>query len=142
MSIPAGRRVRRGGWIPLLLALAVAPPAWAQQQGQVRGTAAESETGQPLAGAAVMVEGSNLRTVTDAAGRFVLAPVREGSHTIVLTYLGRQTQRQTVSVPADGVANVVFSVPVQAITLDGVTVLGMRARSQAAANNQQMNAPN
>jgi TonB-dependent receptor len=125
-----------------LLCLLSVLPARAQQPGQVSGTATEAETGQPLAGAAVTLAGTRLRAVTDASGRFVIAPVPAGSHAVVLTYLGRQAQRRTVTVEAGGAAVVTFAVPAQAITLDGVTVLGMRARTQARALNQQMNAPN
>lgn len=138
----AAQRIPRCGWIALLLCLFLPLAAAAQQPGRIEGRATEAETGQPLAGAAVAVEGTSIRAVTDAVGRFVLAPVPAGMHAVELTYLGRQTQRLPVTVAAGGTANVELSVPARAITLEGVTVLGMRARTQARALNQQMNAPN
>ncbi|HEU0055228.1 MAG TPA: TonB-dependent receptor plug domain-containing protein, partial [Longimicrobium sp.] len=142
MSIPPGRSVLRSGCIALLLSLCTLLPAYAQQTGRVEGQATEAETGHPLAGAAVAVEGTPLRAVTDAAGRFTLAPVPAGSHTVVVTYLGRETLRREVAVQPSAAASLTFAVPVRAVSLDAVTALGMRARSQARALNQQMNAPN
>lgn len=142
MSTSARRRVFRSGWIALLLSMLLPAAASAQDAGRVDGRATEAETGQPLAGALVVLEDVSIRAVTDAAGRFSLAPVAPGTHTVVVSYLGRQTQRHTVTVRAGEAASVAVAVPVQAITLEGVTVLGMRARTQARALNQQMNAPN
>lgn len=142
MSTSAGRRVLRNGWTALLLILLSPLAAAAQQAGRVDGRATEAESGQPLVGAIVTMEDASARAVTDASGRFSLAPVAPGAHTVIVSYLGRQTQRQPVTVHAGEAASVTVAVPVQAIALEGVTVLGMRARTQARALNQQMNAPN
>lgn len=141
MSTPAARRFR-SGWIAFLLCLLLPPSASAQQSGRVDGRATEAETGQPLPGAMVTLENGGTRAVTDADGRFSLAPVAAGSHTVVVSYLGRQQRRQTVNVQRGAAARVDVALPVQAVALEGVTVLGMRARTQARALNQQMNAPN
>ncbi|HST62574.1 MAG TPA: alpha-2-macroglobulin family protein, partial [Longimicrobium sp.] len=50
--------------------------------GAVRGVVVDARTRQPLAGALVSVEGTALRTVTDASGRFRLAGVPRGRRTL------------------------------------------------------------
>ncbi len=120
----------------------VSTPLQAQQFGLVNGRAVLEESKQPLVGASVTIEGTALSTTTDASGRFTLARVPAGARTIVLTYIGRETQKQSVEVQAGGSATVSFEAPVAAIALEGLTVLGLRARTQAEALSRQKNAAN
>ncbi|MGH7460804.1 MAG: TonB-dependent receptor plug domain-containing protein, partial [Longimicrobiales bacterium] len=101
-----------------------------------------AESGRPLRGALIEVPGTLLRTTVDAEGRFQLPRVPAGSHSITLRYLGRETQTQNVTVQSNASTSVTFDVPVAAIALEGLTVLGARAQVQAEALNRQKNAPN
>ena len=100
------------------------------------------ESGNLPIGAAATIEGTALSTTTDATGRFVFARVPSGARTIVLSYIGRETQKQTVDVQSGASATVMFEAPVAAIALEGLAVLGLRARTQAEALSRQKNAPN
>lgn len=140
---------RTGGWtcgmavVAVVLALgASVAPAAGQEFGRVTGRAIEAESGQPLEGASVVVRGTSRMAVTDGAGRFLLLQVPVGTHTIELTYIGRETQTQQITVRAGEAANIQFSVPVAAVTLEAVTALGARAMVQAEALNRQKTAPN
>jgi len=93
--------------------------------------------GLPLSGASVVVEGSKRGTVTDAAGNFSLA-VPPGNHTIVISYVGFQTQRITVDVPAGGLRDLSYNLQ-NAGDLNRIVVVG--SRSTAVRSNTQTVAP-
>ena len=135
----------RSSWGVVLGLSAALGMGWAEAavaQGRVTGTAVAAESGRPLQGALIEVPGTLLRTTVDAEGRFQLPRVPAGTHSIVLRYLGRETQTQSVTVQANASTSVTFEVPVAAIALEGLTVLGARATVQAEALNRQKNAPN
>jgi TonB-dependent receptor len=114
----------------------------AQDAGRVIGRAVVAESGDPLAGARVSVEGTSLSTSTDEAGRYTLPRVPAGSRRIALVFIGRAPQAREITVPAGRSVTVDFSVRLVAVTMERITVLGSRAASQAEALNRQKNAPN
>ena len=67
------------------MALVAAAPAWAQ--GPVSGTLADAQTGQPLPGATILLDGAALGNTT-AAGTFSLASVPAGAHELRITFVG------------------------------------------------------
>lgn len=134
--------MRPGTYALCALLMVNAAPLSAQQTGRVAGSAVEAETGRALAGASVMVDGTSISVTTDPRGRFVLPRVPAGQLTLVLTYIGREPQRRDITVRAAETTAVDFSVPVAAIALEGLTVLGIRANTQAEALSRQKNATN
>jgi TonB family protein len=57
------------------------------------GTVLDSETNQPLAGASVIVDGSNAGSVTDANGNFSLSGIQSTQPLIVISYIGYETSQ-------------------------------------------------
>jgi alpha-2-macroglobulin len=66
--------------------------------GDVRGVVVNAQTRQPVTGALVAVEGTAVRTVTDASGRFRLLGVPRGRRTIHVARIGFATAQQVVEV--------------------------------------------
>ncbi|RMD68227.1 MAG: SusC/RagA family TonB-linked outer membrane protein [Bacteroidetes bacterium] len=100
----------------LLLALSLGNFALAQRT--VRGTVTDAETGEPLIGANVLVEGTSTGTITDLDGTFSLE-VPEGATALEISYTGYQTARVGL-----GASNV-YDVALQPGTaLDEVVVVG------------------
>ena len=66
--------------LPLLLAL-VAAPLWGQEtdRARVTGRDAVAETGMPVAGALVTLEGAPYRTLTDSTGVYRFVDVSPGT---------------------------------------------------------------
>ncbi len=54
----------------------------AEDQGLVSGQVLDQESGAPVAGAAIIIEGTNIATVTGADGRYSLGPVSAGKYTL------------------------------------------------------------
>ncbi len=77
----------------VLLLFSVAATA---QTAMIKGTVKDAG-GKPLNGASVSVEGRTGGTVTDASGTYTLR-VPSGTYTIVISFIGQTTQRQTVTV--------------------------------------------
>ena len=105
--------------VTLLLMCFVLGILTAVAQTKVTGTVIEAETGEPIIGASVMVEGTKKGTVTDIDGKFSL-DVPAGKK-LTISYIGMQTQ--TVSV-GKGVVNV--SLENENTTLNDVVVTGMQ----------------
>ena len=79
-----------------LLGLLFAPFAWAQNN--VTGTV-NDETGTPLHGATVIVDGTNRGVVTDFDGNFSIDA--EQGEVLVITYIGYADLRLTIGSQAD-----------------------------------------
>ncbi|WBA40464.1 TonB-dependent receptor [Hymenobacter canadensis] len=79
--------------------LALSGPAWAQ--GPVSGTLTDAQTGTPLPGATILIDGA-ASAATDAAGIFTIPAVAAGAHELRITFVGyeplvRQLQGQAAA---------------------------------------------
>ena len=61
------------------------------QTSQVTGTVIDSETGEPLIGAQVKVEGTNIGALTDLDGKFTLKNLPRSAKQVVVSYMGMNT---------------------------------------------------
>lgn len=113
-------------WVLALLtaALLAAIPLAAQQTGQIGGTVTGAASGRALAGVLVSVEGTAIRQLTNAQGRFLLLNVPAGTHTVAASFIGYGQGRQQVDVPAGDTVTVDFALPSRAVELEGVVVTG------------------
>lgn len=118
-----------------------ATPAVAQSAGSVTGIVVDAETGFPLAGASVLIQGTARSTLTNQQGRFALLNLPAGEHVASVAYLGYSESSLTVTVMAGQVTEVRIEVAPAALEVEGFTVTGQR-RGQAAALNQQLTAAN
>lgn len=115
----------------LLVALALvgglfvtAAPASAQiTSGKLTGVVTDAQTGEPLAGVQVYVEGTGLGSLSSDNGRYFIINVPPGTYTIVAELLGYQTVRvENVLVSIDATRSVNFEMTPQAIAVDEVRV--------------------
>ena len=76
------------GPISTLLMIAVCASGGSAQDpgtppsGSIQGRVVDSDTGEPIAGAGVALDGTSLRALTDGQGRFTLASVPSGIYTV------------------------------------------------------------
>jgi TonB-linked SusC/RagA family outer membrane protein len=107
----------------LLFALALLPvTAFAQERGVITGTVLDRETGTPLSSASISVQGTSLRTITDAQGRFRIGNVPTGRQVVSATQIGRELANQTVTVAAGQTVNVEFRLGTSVLALEGLVV--------------------
>ena len=79
----------------LLVALLSAFATAASAQMKVTGQLVDAETGEPLIGASVLVEGTQQGSVTDVDGNFE-QQLPSGGATLIFRYIGYQDQKQEV----------------------------------------------
>ena len=101
--------------VSMLCALLFAAQSVFAQAATVKGTIKDAN-GTPLPGASITIEGQKGGTLTDANGNFTLR-VQPGSLTLLVSYVGQETQRISVTVNAGETVN-------QDVTLSGITDLG------------------
>ncbi len=117
--------VRGTGLLVLLCALAAAPAAAQQTTGKIQGRFVDSQTGQPLAGAQVIIVGTALGNVTNDEGYYFINNVPAGEWDIRGQYIGYQTVTvRNQRVLAGQTMTVDFSMTTEAIALEPITVQG------------------
>lgn len=123
----------------LLLALAALPSsAHAQGRGEVAGQVTASETGEPLSGVQVRVQGTTQQVVTDAGGRYRMGQLSAGSHTLAVSLVGRSASSRTITIVAGQTTTANFQLSPSAVLLEGVVVnavTGQQERRREAGTN-------
>jgi len=115
-----------GRWGRLVLAVVAlafgAPSLWAQgTTGKLEGTV-NDPSGQPVAGAQVLVRGTSLGAVTNSAGYWFINSVPAGTYTLMAVYIGFQPNEvRNVRVLADQTLTVNFDLQ-SAVELGAITV--------------------
>lgn len=87
------------------------------------GVVLEEETGEPLAGATVVVVGTATGSATDAEGRFVLPRLAPGTYTLEAAMLGFDPVQRTITLEAGAALDpITFRLGVSAVPLREVVV--------------------
>src|SRR5688572_14886560 len=97
--------------------------AFAQVTGKVIGTVTDSETGQPLVGAQVVVEGTNLGNVTNEDGYYFINNVPVGLEQLTAQYLGYQRTTQEQRVLAGQTMTVDFQLSSEVVQAEGIVAM-------------------
>ena len=105
---------------------------YAQAQGAVAGRVVEADTGTPLPGANVAIEGSALGTSTDADGRYRLEDVPAGPQTLAVSFVGYEAVEAVVDVRAGEVAERDFALASAVLESGEVIVTGQALSQQRA----------
>lgn len=96
------------------------------QVSKVTGTVTSHEDGLPVVGASVLVKGTQVGTVTDIDGNFTITNVPSSAGTLVVSFIGMQTQEVAIK----PVVNVVLHSDTE--VLDEVVVTGYGVTRKAA----------
>lgn len=127
-------------WISILLLAAglmvgSATPATAQraETGAVAGVVVDGETGDPLPGANVSLEGTTTGTATDLNGRYKIPGLEPGTYNVVFSFIGFQQKTVTgVEVQAGQTATVDITLNPETEQLDEVIITAEAARDSEA----------
>ncbi|MFO7852251.1 MAG: SusC/RagA family TonB-linked outer membrane protein [Bacteroidota bacterium] len=116
----------------LFLALTFSVTAIAQQV--ITGTVTEAETGDPLVGVTVMVEGTTIGSITNADGSYEIE-VPQDMETLVFSFVGYST----VEVPIEGRSSIDVQLEVDITRLDDVVVIGYGTQRKVSITNAVSN---
>ncbi len=113
------------GFAFLSLGLAIAlllgaSSAFAQLTGKVIGTVTDRDTGQPLVGAQVVVEGTNLGNISNEDGYYFINNVPLGIQRITAQYLGYQTTSAEQRILSGATMTVDFAMESEVIQAEGI----------------------
>ena len=70
------------------ISLFLLPVLLLAQDGKLRGKVTDKESGEPLIGANVLVEGSTLGASTDINGEYTILSVPSGTYSLKASYIG------------------------------------------------------
>lgn len=97
------------------------------EYGKITGKVTDTETGEPLIGADVLVEGTELGAATDEKGEYFVLYVSAGTYGVVASYLGYDPFTYTnVVVNADQTTVLNFRLRPTVIQVEGVTSIAIR----------------
>ncbi len=101
----------------------------AQESAVLSGSVRDRETQAALPGCHLFVEGTALRTLSDAQGNFRLQNVPSGRVVLVASFIGYETLRQAIEINQSEV-HVTLALTPQPLTSPAVTVVATRARER------------
>jgi hypothetical protein len=110
---------------------------YAQGSGRITGTVSDRDTGDPLPGANVILEGTTLGAATTFEGEYIIRQVNPGDYNMIVKYIGYKEQ----SIPITVRSGVTLEVDVE---LEYVAIVGQevvitaQAEGQMEAINQQL----
>lgn len=111
------------------------------QSPALTGSIINEQTGDPLAGANVKLEGTSRGTVSGRDGRFAFEQLPEGEYMLTVSYLGFETERVEVEIEDDETEEIEIALENRFLQMKGLTVEGIR-KGQAQALNEQREALN
>jgi TonB-linked SusC/RagA family outer membrane protein len=109
----------------LALWSAGAATAGAQQTGSVQGMVVDVTTARPLAGAQVSIQGTQVGTISNAQGRYLVVNVPAGTHTLRVALVGYGTISRQITVVAGQSTTANIEMEQTAIALQEVVVTGV-----------------
>lgn len=117
-------RVWRHAVLVMAATLLPAGAAQARQTGSIAVQVVDEITGQPLASAQVVIQGSQRGGLTDDAGRIVIADVPAGTHTVQVLFIGYRNESRQVTVTPGETVQVRFALSVNVLGLEELVVTG------------------
>jgi outer membrane receptor protein involved in Fe transport len=101
------------------------------QDGKLRGKVTDNESGEPLIGANVLIEGTQLGASTDVNGEYVILSVPAGEYTVRATYIGYSAMTvSNVRVNSNITTTQEFTLSSTAVQAQEVVIVGDRPMIQ------------
>jgi hypothetical protein len=111
----------------IMILFGLAPALFSGITGKINGHVTDAKTGDPLAGANVIIEGTNLGAATDLEGDYFIINIPPGNYTVSVSMMGYTTVNQTdVKLSVDHTATADFSLEPAVLEGKEVTVIAER----------------
>ncbi len=108
----------------------------AQQSGKISGTVTDAQTGEPLPGANILVEGTTYGASADAQGHYNILQVPPGTYSVSASYIGySELRKNQVQVTAGLTTRLNFALQTSAIEGQVVQVTVQRPLVEPTATN-------
>jgi hypothetical protein len=134
------QRLLRSVFVAVMVSLLLNTNVLAQRAASIQGTVRDSQTGEGLPGANVVIKGTSIGGATDLTGNYAIRNVPAGNYTLRATYVGYEAAELALQVQEGIEMNQDFSLV--AVSIEGETVVvTAQALGQNEAINQQLSAP-
>ena len=100
--------------------------SYAQPNGIITGKVIDSESGDYLPAANIMLQGTDIGTATDKNGSYRIVNVPPGSYTLLTRYMGYKPDSISIAVKSGTTIEVDIKLTVSYIKLEDVVVSGLR----------------
>jgi len=121
----------------LFLLMFISQASFAQGTVTIKGTVFDEAMGVGLPGANIEVKGTGVGAASDLDGVFIMRSVPSGKQTLVVSYIGYQSQTLEMDLPESGTVEHHFKL--QATSVEGeAVVVTAQAQGQLEAINQQL----
>ncbi len=111
--------------------------AHAQESGKLQGKVTDKNSGDPLPGANVFLEGTSLGAATSVDGEFSIRQIQPGSYSMIIRYVGYQEKKMPITIKSGGIVEVNIELEYVGVESKEVTVTA-QAEGQIEAINQQL----
>ena len=106
------------------------------QKGKLRGVVTDKETGDPLVGANVIIEGTNMGAAADLNGEFIVLGVPPGLYSVRTEYIGYQrTTISNIRISSNITTTLDFQLASAALNMDAVLIVAERPIVQRNTTN-------
>ena len=127
--------MRAAAQLSIILFMLVAGMLFAQN-GQIEGRIIDQDTGEPLIGANVMLEGEGIGTAADITGRYHMPSVPEGVYTVRAEYIGYHAEGvRNVAVISGQTTTIDFELSIDVIQGEELFVIAERPLIQRNTTN-------
>ncbi len=109
----------------------------AQESGKIQGKITDKNSGDPLPGANVFLEGTSLGAATSVDGEFTIRQIQPGNYSMIIRYVGYLEKKMPITVNAGSTMELNIELEYVAVESKVVTVTA-QARGQQEAINQQL----
>ncbi len=127
-------------WRPgffLIVAAMLINVAYAGTTGKLRGKVTDKQTGEPLVGASVLIEGTMFGASTDVNGIYIILNIQSGIYKLKVSYLGyRPVEASNVAVNIDLTTEQNFSLSSEGVQLGTVQIVAEAPLVNKSATNQ------
>lgn len=112
-----------------VLSTTVRPPVI---RGDLTGRVFDQQTGEPLAGANIILADAGGGTSTSSTGFFTIPQLKKGPHEVIVTYVGYKPKKDTVWVPGAGTTSHKFSMVSEPVLVEPLIVNSFQRRLPAS----------
>jgi len=107
------------------------------QSGSLKGRVYDKESNGPLVGTNIIVKGTSLGAAADLNGNYIIRNIPAGKHSIIVSYIGYNSDTIVVNIAANKMAERDFYLTATALEGRTVIITG-QAQGQASAIQQQL----
>ncbi|NIV95497.1 TonB-dependent receptor plug domain-containing protein, partial [candidate division KSB1 bacterium] len=120
----------------VLLCLMLAPALVFAQTGKIKGKVVDRETGDPLPGANVIVEGTSLGAAADVNGEYYILNIPAGVYSVRASFIGyRDVTISNVNINVNLTTTLDFEMPSEAVEVSEIEIVAERPLVNKSATN-------